>query len=445
MNIKIKLTDNQRKAFKYLRDDIHQNIGYWWGAWGWKSYLWCVRAWTMCIKYPWIVFAFVRDTIKNLKATTVITLEKFYQDYQIPEEFRGTLNEQKSIIQFKNGSIIRLLEGCYYPSDPLYNRFWSLELTCAFIEESAEIPYTAIEYVRSRTGRMKNKEYWIKPKILETFNPNPWHVYERYYLGKWWENSVFVESLVSSNNFISEYYVENLNNLSEWLKWRLLRGEWNFDNNVWMLFKQSDLIKLRENQSVGNTYYLICDVARFGKDTTRISLWKGNARFRVKTYEKSSVKETIQAITFFVEQYNIDWNNVVVDSDGVGGGVVDGLPNCRAFINNSSPVARRTKHNYANLKSQCAFLLQEKVQNGQIAIKREHNDKDKDWELLQQEMLNTYIDEKSVDGKTRIEPKEKIKERIWRSPDLLDTLIMRMYLYLLGETDEQNLLYPIDR
>jgi hypothetical protein len=60
--------------------------------------------------------------------------------------------------------------------------------------------------------------------------------------------------------------------------------------------------------------------------------------------------------------------------------------------------------------------------------------------------MNTYIDEKSVDQKTSIEPKEKMKERIWRSPDLLDTLIMRMYPYLLGEKDStDNDLNPITR
>lgn len=39
-----------------------------------------------------------------------------------------------------------------------------------------------------------------------------------------------------------------------------------------------------------------------------------------------------------------------------------------------------------------------------------------------------------------------MKERIGRSPDLLDTLIMRMYLYLLGESDRVNeYLDPIPR
>lgn len=77
----------------------------------------------MCRTYPGVRYAMVRDTIKNVKATTVKSLFDFYRDYNIPEEFRGKLNEQKSTISYKNGSEIVLVEGCYYPSDPYYNRF----------------------------------------------------------------------------------------------------------------------------------------------------------------------------------------------------------------------------------------------------------------------------------------------------------------------------------
>lgn len=76
-----------------------------------------------------------------------------------------------------------------------------------------------------------------------------------------------------------------------------------------------DIQKLKENEAKGDRYYLICDVARFGIDTTRISLRQGNRWFRVKTYEKSKTTETIQAITYFVEQYGIKRRDVIVDAD----------------------------------------------------------------------------------------------------------------------------------
>lgn len=84
-----------------------------------------------------------------------------------------------------------------------------------------------------------------------------------------------------------------------------------------MLFRTDEIHNLKTNKPKGKRPYLICDVARFGQDTTRISLREGNKRFRVKTYEKSSTTDTINAITFFVEQYGIERTDVVVDADGV--------------------------------------------------------------------------------------------------------------------------------
>ncbi len=437
-NIEIQLTENQQKAFEYLLDDTHTAIGYWWGAgWG-KTYLGIIWLWRMCNEHPWVRYALVRDTIKNIKQTSVISLEKFYNDYKIPEEMRWHLNNVSNVITFPNGSQILLREWCYLPQDPLYNRFWSLELTGAFVEESAECPLDWIEILQTRVWRFMNSKYGITGKVLETFNPNPWHGYERYYLVKHkdWDKAIFIPSLVYSNNFIDKWYIENLERASDRVKERLLYWKWNFDDNSWLLFKQWDLDRLKTNESHWDQYFLICDVARFWKDTTRISLRRWNTWIRVWTYAKSSVEEVKTSINLIKEQYEIESRNIIIDADWVWWWVVDWIPYSTWFVNNSKPLETGAKQNYANLKSQCAFLLQEKVQRWEIAIKWEHLDQDKDWEILTQEMLNVYIDEKSIDWKTRIEPKEKIKSRIWRSPDLLDTMIMRMYPYLRYYDDD---------
>lgn len=447
MDIDIKLTDNQKKALAALKDNRYTSVWYGGWAWWWKTFLWVVWVWLMCIKYPWVRFAFVRDTIKNLKNTTVVSLEKFYSIYNIPENLRWKVSEQKSQITFQNWSTILLLEWCYYPSDPLYNRFGSLELTWAFVEESAEVPLDAIKILKTRVWRYKNEEYWITWTVLETFNPNPWHVYERYYQGKGWDKSIFIESLVYSNNFIDQGYIENLENADESIKKRLLYWQWDFEDNTWMLFKKKDIDNLFTNESKWTKYYIVADVARFGKDTTRISLWQWNTWLKVWTYEKNTITEVADSILFIAWQYWVDHRDIIIDSDGVGGGVVDIISYSTWFINNASPIVTWSKQNYANLKSQCAFELKRRIENGELAIKRDHNNKDKDWHDLQQELLNTYIDEKSIDWKTKIESKDKMKERIWRSPDLLDTMIMRMYPYLRWETMEmiEDYLYAIDR
>ena len=437
-NVKIELSAKQQEAFSYMMDDYHTAIGYWWWAWSWKSFLWAIWLWRMCNEYPWVRYALVRDTIKNIKQTTVISLEKFYNICHVPQEMRWRLNNVSNIIYFPNGSQILLREWCYLPQDPLYNRFWSLELTWAFVEESAECPLEWIEILQTRVGRYKNTEYWILGKVLETFNPNPWHVYERYYLHKHKDKdrAIYIPALVFDNPFIDKGYIDNLMRASPATKNRLLYWKRDFDDSGWMLFKQWDIDKLRDNPSHWDQYFLICDVARFGKDTTRISLWRWNTWIRVWTYAKSSVEDVKTSIRLIQNQYEIDSRNIIIDADWVGWGVVDWIPYSTGFINNSKPVETAAKQNYANLKSQCAFLLQEKVQKWEIAIKWEHIDADKDWEVLTQEMMNLYIDEKSIDWKTRIESKDKMKERIWRSPDLLDTMIMRMYPYLRYFDDE---------
>lgn len=437
-DVKIKLSAKQQEAFEYMLDDYHTAIGYWGWAGSGKSFLWAIWLRRMCNEYPWVRYALVRDTIKNIKQTTVISLEKFYNICNVPYEMRGKLNNVSNVITFPNGSVILLREWCYLPQDPLYNRFWSLELTGAFVEESAECPLEWIEILQTRVWRYKNTEYGILGKVLETFNPNPWHVYERYYLHKHkdGDRAIYIPALVFDNPFIDQGYIDNLMRASPATKNRLLYGKRDFDDSGWMLFKQWDIDKLRTNESYGDTYFLICDVARFGKDTTRISLRRGNTRVRVWTYAKSSVEEIKTSIMLIQNQYEIDPHNIIIDADGVGWGVVDGIQYSTGFVNNARPIETAARSNYANLKSQCAFLLQEKVQKWEIAIRWEHLDAEKDWQILTQEMMNLYIDERSVDGKTKIESKEKMKERIGRSPDLLDTMIMRMYPYLRFYDDE---------
>jgi hypothetical protein len=56
-------------------------------------------------------------------------------------------------------------------------------------------------------------------------------------------------------------------------------------------------------------------VARFGKDTTRISLWRGNTWIRVWTYAKSSVEDVKTSIKLIQNQYEIESRNIIIDAD----------------------------------------------------------------------------------------------------------------------------------
>ena len=127
--LKFKANPKQKIAFKALFDNIHTDIGYGGGAGGGKSYVGVSWVWMMCNKYPGVRYAFCRQELKRLKQTTLNSFFKFIADYEIPEDQAGKYNAQDGVIKFTNGSEILLIDLSYQPSDPLYTRLGSLELT----------------------------------------------------------------------------------------------------------------------------------------------------------------------------------------------------------------------------------------------------------------------------------------------------------------------------
>ena len=81
---------------------------------------------------------------------------------------------------------------------------------------------------------------------------------------------------------------------------------------------------------------------------------------------------------------------------------------------------------YKNLRSQCVFTFAGLVNEHEIAIKTE-DQKIKSHII---EELSNYQDASAGDGKRMATQKEDIKAAIGRSPDISDTLFMRMYFVL---------------
>jgi phage terminase large subunit len=111
---------------------------------------------------------------------------------------------------------------------------------------------------------------------------------------------------------------------------------------------------------------------------------------------------------------------VICDEDGIGGGVVDILK-CKGFVALSTP---QFGAKFDMLKSQCAYRLAELINQNLIY------DAVTDPALQQQikeelEQLKKKSD--SEDRKAAIMPKDKMKDYLGRSPDDLDTFIMRAW------------------
>lgn len=440
INFNTNWNEKQKKALSILlnQKSIIKEIWYWWGAGGWKSYLGVFWIWVMCIKFSWIACFFGRKELKNLKRTTLSSYYKMLGDYKIPKKYHWVLNTQDSVIKFANWSVIYLLDLSNMPSDPLYLRFWSLELTIWFIDESNEISYSCIDILKTRVWRQKNKEYGIMPRILETFNPDKWHIYRRFYKpfknNKLPNNRVFIPSLATDNKYLDDNYIESLKNADKITRERLLYWNFDYDDTPWRLFSDEDIQNLWSNftNRENTKKYIIWDVAREWKDFATIWIWEWLELIDYKIIEKSKLNTYRDEIEKFREKYRVKKSNVAVDEDGVGGGVVD-FGGYKWIVNNSRPIAedvvdgKEIIPNYQNLKTQLTFLCSRAVREWKInlwVLEWKYQD------MLSEELSNIIEIDIDKEWKKKIISKKDIKEKIWRSPDLADTLVYRFYFEL---------------
>ena len=427
MEININLTDKQNIALQKLNDDITTEVLFGGSAGGGKSYFGCIWLIINCITYPGTRWLMGRSKLKALKQTTLNTFFEICGDLKLTDKHYN-YNQQSGEIEFYNGSTIILKDLFLYPSDPNFDSLGSLEITGGFIDEVNQITEKAKNIVASRI-RYKLKEYNLIPKLFMSCNPAKNWVYDQFYKKskeyKLEDYKSFIPALVTDNPNISPHYITQLNKLDEVSKKRLLYGEWEYDDDN-SLINYDNIIDMFKDYThiTSGKFYISCDVARKGKDKAVILVWNELSIIELYEMNISLINEIVSLINRLKDKWNISNRSIVVDGDGVGGGVVDYLPGCVDFINNSKAL---NNENYQNLKTQCYYKLSELINIGSINI---FNNTVEQKECIIQELL--LIKRKNIDrdGKLQIVSKEEIKNMIGRSPDYSDAIMMRMQFTL---------------
>lgn len=434
IKINFKPSRKQFEALSFLMDKETNFVGYGGSAYSGKSYLLCYFLTMMSVRYPGTGWGLGRKELTVLKKTTLFTLFKVFEESNIKPDAHYIYNQQLNIITFYNDSQIFLIDTETKPSDPLFTRFGGLELTGCAVDESAETSGTAIDILFTRIGRRKNHEYGIGKKFLETFNPSKNHVYHRYYK-PWRDNKLqesyqFVKALPKDNPSpdVEDYIKGIMDNAQEVTIQRLVYGNFEYDDDPAALIQYDKIIECFTNDHLkapkSSLMYITADIARFGSDKTVIGLWYSSHHVELISYTKQSISETATKLKEFAAKFGLRMDKIIADEDGVGGGVIDILK-CRGFVNNSKPLPNpvtRKDDNYNNLKSQCYYMLADKINSGSLYI--ECSDIKVKADIIQElEQVKQFNMDK--DGKKQILPKEKVKELIGRSPDYSDTLMMR--------------------
>lgn len=433
----MKLNLKQTAALDYLEDAETTELLFGGGAGGGKSILGCYWLAKMCLKYDASRWVMGRASMKTLKETTYISFLKMakLQGLKADRDFQVTSPQHKDYpnsILFPNDSVILMKDLQYYPSDPDFDELGSLEITGFFIDEANQVTEKAKSILSSRM-RHNHSLYGILPKGLMTCNPAKNWTYRQFY--KPFKDASlptyrkFVQSLVTDNPDIEPTYYQNLLKLDKASKERLLFGNWEYDDDPASLIYFDSIVSLFSNKHAEKgTKYITADIARFGRDNTVVCVWDG-WRATFHTFKGLAVTEVAERIEKLRVANGVQIGHVIADEDGVGGGVVDIL-RCKGFVNNSTPLPNPenyAKENYANLKSQCYYMLAKKINEGAIYVEAiEEAAKDALIEELEQVKQHNM----DKDGKKQVVPKDKVKELIGRSPDYSDAMMMRLYFEL---------------
>ena len=432
MKINFTPTKKQHQAFQYLDDDQTTEILYGGAAGGGKSYLGCAWVIINALRYPGTRWLIGRSKLTNLKSTTLKTFFDICKKWKIKEGENFKYNSQQNLITLTNGSEIFLKDLMLYPSDPEFDSLGSLEITGAFVDEVNQCTKLAVEVLQSRI-RYRIDEYNLIPKIYMSCNPSKNWVYNEFYK-PFIENSLpefrkFIPALLGDNRHVSKHYKEQLMKMNNASRERLLNGNWDYDDDPAYMFSIDDLRDVFQNTHVkSNKKYISIDVARKGKDLTTIFVWDGLRVIDLKIIDKATLDIQKNQIVEMKNKYSIRNSNIVIDEDGVGGGLVDMIPGSKGFVNNSRPFKGE---NFVNLKSQCYFKLEDIIKSGEMYVSPDVASKMFKGKTIQELIIEelSIMKQKNIDsdGKLSVISKKQIKDMLGRSPDFADALMLRMY------------------
>ena len=488
----IRPTNKQYEAWLLLDENNKsvKNLGFGGGAGGGKTWLACEWLITLCYKYPYLRAFIAREELTRLKKSTFITFKKVCRYHKIPDS-DWSLDSQNSVIKFKNGSVIDLIDVAFKPSDPDYERFGSLEYTVGFGEEAGEWTFDAFDILKSRVGRHNhynsidnmmcekpidfdaNPQKYphiieLPPKLLLTFNPSRGWLYRVFYLpwkeGRLEKGYAFIQTLYTDNPYTAKMYGEQLDGIKNKVnKARLKEGDWEYSDDIHAMTTLEFMSDMFSNTiTLDGNKYMSIDVAGKGtedeqgnvskNDSTVFTIWEGLQVKRIVKTVHQSIPTTVQYAKDLAAEEKIPYSHIVVDANGIGSGVAGGLNGCVAWNSNSSPFLTRAeirdrkkrvndsilpnvRTQYANLKTQAAFKLAELINEHKISTVNVGEYRD---EIIEDLTSTLQERDEEKEAKKKMITKEDIKAELGRSPDVGDTFLMRMYWELKADAEDKD-------
>ncbi len=259
---------------------------------------------------------------------------------------------------------------------------------------------------------------------------------------------VFVRAELDDNRALLESspeYKANLAQQSDEKRERDFKGNWDYMSLGDDLVKMEHLRRCFNNPQIlgDKTRWITCDVAFDGGDNCVMWLWVGWHVQDVFVTQVDS-ESTINAIRTKLEEWRVLEENLIYDLQGIGQSVKGFFKKARPF-NNQEATDAKYKGMYGNKKDQCMKMFADRLIRSEISfepsILSRHfsgkNFKNKELrEILMEERKVLCQDMSRSDyGWCNIR-KEQMKRIIGRSPDFIESLMMREIVELKNGSAE---------
>lgn len=418
--IKFHPTIKQDLVFELFEDNSVTEILYGGSAGSAKSILLSALIIFKCIEKPGIRIGLGRNELTTLKKTTVVSFFELCGILGLTVGKDFNYNSTSGLITFSNGSEVVLIELTHKPSDPEYTRLGGLLLTFALVDEATEISEKAFNILKSRTGRWKNVEFGVGPKMIMTCNPYKNWLYREFYKPSL-DNTLksyrrFIQALPTDNQYLPQSYLDNLQTLPLIDRERLLLGNWDYADEDNQLISYQNIINMyKDIPGTNDKKYITADIA-MTSDKCVVLLWNDLTIEKVFVNPEGKVEDFIIQLA---KENGVSRSSIAYDSDGVGKYLMHSLRGAVGIVNNAAPLKRE---NYKNLKTQMFYRLADEINKYNIKIADTRYQ-----EEINEEISTIKHKPTSKVGKLEILSKDEVKKIIGRSPDFADAMAYRMY------------------
>lgn len=441
IQLSVTRTDQQRKAWQVLDDPLIRRLLYGGAKGGGKSWFLCVWMFTMvwaimvqaklkASKNPPHVAWFGRKQATDLTGTTLQTWREV-----IPQEYYklrgGTERDPKHILIADR---IAIDYGGLDKQENI-NKFNSAEYIIIAIDQAEEVSKDDVSVLRGSL-RMVLKDSNGKPldipfKELYTANPRQCWLKDDF-INNPQENARFIPALPADNPYLPDSYVKTLKDAFEHrpeLLEAYLHGSWDALEGADQIIKSVWITRVTGQKLVGwgKRPRLVVDTARFGDDETVIYYFE---QFDVLEQWILPYCTSVQISNLMAAQSRQHGCcPCVVEATGgdIGAAVIDELEAMGVTVllyNPQGKPAEEEKYynKRAEVWSKAAWMLSRGEGEFILDCMSES-----DIVLLRSQLCTpTY---KFRNGKTLVEPKAEIKQRMLRSPDRADCWVIGQWSY----------------